>query len=68
MRWARAIILGVALLLTVVPSVPAQTDCVVLEDFATTPDGAFPERWRVRTESGRAAYSARSENGVHYRC
>jgi hypothetical protein len=67
MRWATPIIFAVALgLLTAVRPVPAQVDCIVLENFATTPDGAFPEGWRVRTDSGRAAYSARSENGVHY--
>ena len=65
MRWLGAVPLGLALLIGS-PSLAARDGCIVLEDFASSPEGAFPEGWKVRKEAGRAVYSVRADGDLRY--
>jgi Protein of unknown function (DUF3047) len=45
----------------------AQTaDCIVLENFASSPVGAFPAGWALRAEEGRSAYTVLGEDGRRF--
>jgi hypothetical protein len=44
----------------------AQDDCIVLEDFARSKVGEFPQGWRVREEEGRAVYTVQEEGGKRF--
>ncbi len=55
-----------ALLLAGPVHAPARDDCIVLEDFARSAEGAFPEGWKVRKDAGRAAYVVRAEGPLRY--
>ena len=45
---------------------PARADCVVLEDFATSPVGQFPAGWEVRQDEGRRVYRVAEEGGRRF--
>jgi len=46
---------------------PAADDsCIVLENFAKSKVGAFPEGWRVRSDEGKAVYTVREEDGKRF--
>jgi hypothetical protein len=58
-----------ALLIVLTTSAPAHAlmaDCIVLENFASSPLGTFPAGWGVRVEEGRPVYSVREENGRRF--
>ena len=55
-----------ALLLARPVDASAKGDCIVLEDFARSPEGSFPEGWKPRKEAGRAAYTVRTEGALRY--
>ena len=41
-------------------------DCVVIEDFSQSKEGAFPEGWKARKDSGRPAYAVHAEGGMRF--
>lgn len=46
---------------------PAGNDnCIVLEDFARSKVGAFPEGWHVRKEEGKSVYTVQEEGGRRF--
>ena len=51
------------------PAIAAQArggNCIVLEDFSKSKENAFPEGWKPRKDSGRAAYAVLVEGGVRF--
>jgi Protein of unknown function (DUF3047) len=61
--------LAVLLLVLAAGDHPARAqgaDCIGLEDFSSSPLGAFPTGWAVRAEEGRPVYSVREENGRRF--
>jgi hypothetical protein len=44
----------------------AQSDCIVLEDFAGSRVNAFPEGWQVVKDEGKPVYAVRAENGMRF--
>jgi DUF3047 family protein len=44
----------------------APDDCIVLEDFARSAAGAFPDGWKPKKAAGRAAYAVRTEGPLHF--
>jgi len=46
---------------------PAADDaCIVLEDFAKSKVGAFPEGWQVRKDEGKSVYTVQEEGGRRF--
>jgi len=70
----RHFVIGVLLVLAVAlpgmllapPTVPAEDDCKLLEDFARTPVGEFPSAWKPRKDSGRDVYTVQEEGGKRF--
>jgi Protein of unknown function (DUF3047) len=64
----RPVIAGVLLALLLAGPAPASArdGCVVLDDFARSAAGAFPDGWKVREEPGRAVYTVRAEGDRRY--
>ena len=66
MRW------GIGLLALVVAAVAwlgvgiAQSDCVVIEDFAKATVGELPPDWKVRKDAGKAVYSVQEEGPLRF--
>jgi hypothetical protein len=63
------------LLLGITPLVPIMAppallaqggDCAVLENFSGSKVGEFPEGWKPRKDSGKAAYTVREDGGVRF--
>ena len=44
----------------------AQEDCVVIDDFAKAPVGAFPPGWQVRKDEGKTVYRVEEEGGQRF--
>lgn len=44
----------------------AQSDCMVIEDFAKARVGEFPADWNARDEAGKAAYAVQEEGGLRF--
>jgi Protein of unknown function (DUF3047) len=62
---------GLLLALVVVPALTAsspgaQSNCIVLEDFARAPVNAFPAGWRAVKEEGEPVYSVRADGGTRF--
>jgi hypothetical protein len=58
-----------ALLMFLAAGGPARAqpaDCIVIENFASSPAGTFPVGWAPRTEEGRPAYTVRDEGGRRF--
>ena len=53
---SRTILLLAMLALLVAPSVKAQDQCVMVDDFSKSTVGAFPEGWKPRKDSGKEMY------------
>jgi hypothetical protein len=46
---------------------PAAADaCIVLEDFARSKVGAFPQGWQVRKDEGKGVYTVQEEGGKRF--
>jgi len=45
------------------PTVPAEDDCKLVDDFARTPVGEFPAAWKPRKDSGRDVYKVAEDGG-----
>jgi DUF3047 family protein len=63
--------IALVLLLALVFAAPVATaadpdDCIVLEDFARSAEGAFPDGWKPKKDAGRAAYAVRTEGTRHF--
>ena len=41
-------------------------DCIVLDDFARSTVGAFPEGWQVRKDEGKSVYTVQEEGGQRF--
>ena len=73
MKTAVLVVVSILLLQVLLGGVPsvllAQApagDCVVIDDFSSSKDGAFPEGWKPRKDSGRPAYAVHSEGGLRF--
>jgi hypothetical protein len=44
----------------------AQDDCILLEDFARSKVGEFPQGWRVRKDEGQSVYTVQEEGGKRF--
>jgi hypothetical protein len=64
---ARRPLAALLVLLTAGGAAGAQgVDCIALEDFASSPPGAFPAGWTVRAEEGRSVYAVQEEDGRRF--
>jgi hypothetical protein len=62
------LVLAIALpgMLLTPPTVPAQDDCKLVDDFGRTPVGEFPAEWKARKEAGREVYTVQEEGGKRF--
>ena len=63
----RCITLALAILVVLVtPTVHAQDQCVVVDDFSKSTVGAFPEGWKARKDSGKEMYKVAAEGNRRF--
>ena len=70
----RHVVVGVLLVLAVAlpialvvpPTVPAEDDCKVVEDFSHAQVGEFPSAWKARKDAGKEVYVVREEAGKRF--
>ncbi len=48
------------------PTVPAEDDCKVIEDFRHAQVGEFPTDWKARKEAAKKVYAAQEEDGKRF--
>jgi hypothetical protein len=61
-----ALAVAMPIMLVAPPTVPADDDCKVVEDFARTPVGEFPAAWKPRKDAGKEIYAVQEEAGKRY--
>jgi Protein of unknown function (DUF3047) len=61
-----ALIVVVCASLAVSSAAPAQSDCIVLEDFAGSAVNGFPAGWQVVKDEGKPVYSVLAEDGTRF--
>jgi len=59
-------VLALALLAADVFPSGAQSDCLVVEDFANAKIGEFPADWKARKDSGKEVYTVQEEAGKRF--
>jgi len=59
-------VLALALLAADVFPSGAQSDCLVVEDFANAKVGEFPADWKARKDSGKEVYTVQEEAGKRF--
>src|SRR5215831_15688931 len=59
-------VLALALLAADVFPSGAQSDCLVVEDFANAKIGEFPADWKARKDSGKEVYTVQEEGGKRF--
>ena len=70
----RLFVIGILLVLAVAmpmmlvapPTVPADDNCKVVEDFARTAVGEFPAEWKPRKDAGKDIYAVQEEGGKRF--
>jgi hypothetical protein len=65
--WKRIPVMVLALVLAIGPApIPAQPDCVTIEDFSKAKVGEFPAGWKPRKDSGKDAYKVAEQPGLRF--
>jgi Protein of unknown function (DUF3047) len=61
-----ALAVAMPIMLVAPPTVPADDDCKVVDDFARTPVGEFPAEWKPRKDEGKEIYAVQEEGGKRF--
>jgi len=48
------------------PTVPAEDDCKIVEDFSHAQVGEFPAEWKARKEAGKDVYAVHEDGGKRF--
>jgi hypothetical protein len=62
------LVLAIALpgMLLAPPTVPAEDDCKLVDDFSRAAVGEFPSAWKPRKDAGREVYTVQEEGGKRF--
>ena len=63
-RWTTALLAILAVLAT--PTVHAQDQCVMVDDFSKSTVGAFPDGWKARKDAGKEMYKVAAEGNRRF--